>query len=70
MNVRKIVSKKSPVLLSLFFVVVFFNLQILMMSRSTNQVTLRLRLTGSGYIKSLMVNRKINSLLMGNLKTR
>ncbi|XP_075005781.1 inorganic pyrophosphatase 2, mitochondrial isoform X6 [Calonectris borealis] len=43
--------------------------KILMMSRSTNQVTLRLQLTGSDYIKSLMVNRKIGSLLMENLKT-
>lgn len=55
---------------SLLFFFNLFNLQILMMSRSTNQVILRRQLTGSNYIKSLMVNQKITLLLMENLKTR
>lgn len=54
------------------FIYVFnlFNLQISMTSRSTNRVILRLRLTGSNYTKSLMVNQKITLLLTENLKTR
>lgn len=54
----------------LFFFLNLFNLQISMMSRSTNRVILRLQLTGSNYIKSLMVNQKIALLLTENLKTR